>query len=270
MPGEANVPSWVLDPHVPNVARMYDYYLGGKDNYAADRAAADQVVAAVPYIRDFTRANRRFLVRAVTLLAERGVRQFLDLGSGLPTRENVHEAARRVAPGARTVYVDHDPVVLAHGRALLAGDPLTTVVQADLRDPKAVLEHPEVRSRIDFGEPVAVLLLAVLHFVPADEEAAAIVAALREPLAAGGHLVVSHGHAGRIDKDAEARVRGAYRTTAPGDIVPRSPEQIASYFEGMEILAPGVVPVEAWRPEDGAVEADPSKAGILGAVGVKR
>src|SRR4051794_3580604 len=141
---------------------MYDYYLGGKDNYAADRTAADQVVAAMPNVLTFTRANRRFLARVVTLLARQGIRQFLDIGSGLPTQENTHEIAQRTALECRVVYVDNDPVVLAHGRALLADNPRTTVVQADLRDPGGIMDNSEVRRLLDFDEPVAVLLLAIL------------------------------------------------------------------------------------------------------------
>ncbi len=269
MNDEERIPSWVLKPHVPNVARMYDYYLGGKDNYAADRAAVDQVVEAMPNVLDFTRANRRFLARVVTFLAQQGIRQFLDIGSGLPTQENVHEIAQRTALDSRVVYVDNDPVVLAHGRALLADNPLTTVVQADLRDPKGVIDHPEVRRHLDFDEPVAILLLAILHFIPDDANPAGTVATLRESLVPGSYLVISHGHAGKVSKDIENQVRDAYSATAAGDIIPRSPEQVLGYFEGMEVLEPGVVPVEAWRPESDPVPIDPAKPGFSAAVGRK-
>jgi SAM-dependent methyltransferase len=260
----------VLKPDVPNVARMYDYYLGGKDNFAADRAAGDQVVAAMPNVLAFTRANRRFLARAVTLLARQGIRQFLDIGSGLPTQENTHEIAQRTVPGSRVVYVDNDPVVLVHGRALLADNPHTTVVRADLRDPKGIIDHPELRTQLDFDQPVAVLLLAILHFIPDDANPARIVATLRESLAPGSYLVITHGHAGRVSKDVENQVRDAYSGTAAGDIIPRSPEQILGYFEGMDVLEPGVVPVEAWRPEVGPVPIDLAKPGFFAVVGGKR
>jgi SAM-dependent methyltransferase len=267
---EERIPSWVLKPHVPNVARMYDYYLGGKDNFAADRAAADRVVAAMPNVLKFTRANRGFLSRAVTLLAGQGIRQFLDIGSGLPTQENTHEIAQRAAVDSRVIYVDNDPVVLAHGRALLADNARTTVVQADLRDPKGILDHREVRRLLDFTEPVAVLLLAILHFVPDEANPAGIVATLRESLVPGSYLVITHGHAGRVSKDIEKQVRDAYSSTAAGDIIPRSPEQILGYFEGMDVLEPGVVPVEAWRPEVGPVPIDLVKPGFFAVVGRKR
>lgn len=270
MNDEERVPSWVLKPHVPNVARMYDYYLGGKDNYAADRAAADKVLAAMPNVLAFTRANRRFLSRVVTLLARRGIRQFLDIGSGLPTQENTHEIAQRAAVDSRVVYVDNDPVVLAHGRALLADNPRTTVVQADLRDPQGIIDNPEVRKLLDFDEPVAVLLLAILHFVPDDANPAAIVTALRAPLAPGSYLAITHGHAGKVSKDIEDQVRDAYSATAAGDIIPRSREQLLAYFEGMDVLEPGVVPVEAWRPEKANVPIDLAKPGFFAVVGGTR
>src|SRR5581483_6506441 len=187
MSGHEQVPSWVIAPHIPSVARMYDYYLGGKDNFAADRQAAEQVIAAMPYVLQFTRANRAFLARAVTLMARQGVRQFLDLGSGLPTQENTHEVAQRVAEESRVVYVDNDPIVLTHARALLAGNDRTVVVQADLRDPRGVLDHPDVRGTLDLDRPVGVLLLAMLHFVTDDELASSIVTQLREALAGGSY-----------------------------------------------------------------------------------
>ncbi|WP_214108981.1 SAM-dependent methyltransferase [Acrocarpospora catenulata] len=269
MTDHEQAPAWVINPHVPSVARMYDYYLGGKDNFAADREAADHILAVMPYVRDFTRDNRAFLSRSVRLVADAGVRQFLDIGSGLPTRENVHQVAQQTAPDSRVVYVDNDPIVLAHGRALLAENPLTTVVQADLREPKTLLDHPEVRSRLDFSQPVALLLLAVLHFVADDEEAAAIVAQLRERLAPGSYVIISHGHAGRVSKQDEALVRDAYKATKAGNLTPRSPEQILAYFDGLELLEPGLVPVEAWRPEYDVLP-DWDKAGFLGAVGHQR
>ncbi|GLW10758.1 SAM-dependent methyltransferase [Microtetraspora sp. NBRC 13810] len=267
MSDQEKSPAWAIDPHVPSVARMYDYYLGGKDNFAADRAAADKVVAAMPYVRTFTRDNRALLSRVVTLLARNGVRQFLDIGSGLPTQENVHQVAQRAAPDSRVVYVDNDPIVLVHGRALLASNPLTTVVQADLCDPAGILRHPEVRAQIDFDRPVAVLLLAILHFVPDDEQAASIVADLRKGLVPGSYLAISHGHAGKVGEEVEAQVRGAYAKTTAGDIKPRTPGQVAAFLDGMELLEPGVVPVEAWRPPDDPVEPDFDKAGFLAAVG---
>jgi SAM-dependent methyltransferase len=265
--GEEEHPAWVIDPNVPSVARMYDYYLGGKDNFAADRAAADQVVAAMPNVLEFTRANRRLLSRAVTMLAERGVRQFLDVGSGLPTQENVHEVAQRAAPDSRVIYVDNDPIVLAHARALLADNPLTTVVQADLRDPQAILDHPEVKARLDFDEPVALLLLAILHFVPDEARPAEIVATLRAPLVPGSHLVISHGHRGEVSQEVESQVRSAYGRTGARDIIPRTADEVLTFFAGTELIGSGLVQVADWRPDDEPVESDLSRPGFFAGVG---
>jgi hypothetical protein len=160
--------------------------------------------------------------------------------------------------------------VLAHGRALLADNPRTTVVQADLREPDTIIDHPEVRRLLDFDEPVAVLMLAILHFIPDGANPARIVRTLRAPLVPGSYLVISHGHAGKVSKDVEKQVRGAYSNTAAGDIIPRTPEQIFEYFEDMDVLEPGVVPVEAWRPDEGPVRVDLTKGGFFAVVGKKR
>jgi hypothetical protein len=260
-------PEWVIDPEIPSVARMYDYYLGGKDNFAADRAAADQVVAAMPNVLEFTRANRVLLSRAVTMMAAHGVRQFLDIGSGLPTQENVHEVAQRAAPGCRVVYVDNDPIVLTHARALLADNPLTTVVQADLREPDTILGHPDVKARIDFTQPVGLLLLAILHFIPDEERPADIVARLRAPLVPGSYLAISHGHAGEVTQDVEDRVRSAYGRTGAGDIIPRGAGEVAEFFRGTELVGPGLVQVADWRPDAEPFRSDMSRPGFLAAVG---
>ncbi|MFB9723535.1 SAM-dependent methyltransferase, partial [Planobispora longispora] len=238
-----------IDPTIPSVARMYDYYLGGKDNFAADREAAEKLMSIVPGVRETARANRAFLRKAVGEIAGQGVRQFLDIGSGLPTQENVHQVAHRITPEARVVYVDNDPIVLAHGRALLEDNPHTTVVQADMREPKALLDHPDIRERIDFDQPVAVILLAMLHFIPDDDDAAAIVTAVREKLAPGSYLVISHGYAGNASADVIARGTGIYRSTNAGSATLRTPAHLAAYTEGLEVLDPGIVPVESWRPE---------------------
>ncbi|MBG0828721.1 SAM-dependent methyltransferase [Planomonospora sp. ID67723] len=256
-----------IDPTVPSVARMYDYYLGGKDNFASDRQAAEEIIKAVPDARANARANRAFLSRAVTEIAGRGVRQFLDIGSGLPTQENVHQVAHRVIPDARVVYVDNDPIVLAHGRALLEDNPHTVVVQADMREPKALLDHPAIRANIDFDQPVAVLLLAMLHFVPDDDAAAGIVAAVRDVMVPGSHLVISHIHAGDMPEEAHAKATGVYRATSAGSIVTRPPAHLAAYTEGLEVLDPGIVPVQSWRPEfEEDAAADLSRPGIIGVV----
>ncbi|MQA94688.1 MAG: SAM-dependent methyltransferase [Streptosporangiales bacterium] len=262
----ADLPPPELDVTKPNVARMYDYYLGGKDNFAADRAAAERVIQALPNAREFTKANRRFLVDVVTMLAERGVRQFLDIGSGLPTQDNVHEAAQRAVPDARVVYVDHDPVVLVHARALLAHDANTTVIRADLREPDGILEHPSVRSMIDFDRPVALLMLAILHFVPEEAGPYEIVRRLRKPLCSGSYVAITHGHAGAASAETEREVRGVYGKTRAGDIIPRTPEQQMRFFEGAELVDPGMVPVEDWRPGAPAFEPDLDRVSFLGAL----
>ncbi|GGS45851.1 hypothetical protein GCM10010156_00620 [Planobispora rosea] len=256
-----------IDPTIPSVARMYDYYLGGKDNFASDREAAENFIKVLPGIREMARSNRAFLSRAVSEIAGRGVRQFLDIGSGLPTQENVHQVAHRIIPDARVVYVDNDPIVMAHGRALLEDNPHTTVVQADMREPKALLDHPDIQTKIDFNQPVAVLLLAMLHFVPDDGDATAIVAAIREKLAPGSYLILSHAYAGDVSEEKHARGQEVYRTTATGSLTSRGPGHLAAYADGLEVLDPGIVPVQAWRPEfDGDAEYDLGKPNILGVV----
>ncbi|TDD29525.1 hypothetical protein E1287_30825 [Actinomadura sp. KC06] len=225
---------------------MYDYYLGGKDNYPADREAAEKIMALGPS-RDICVANRRFLGRAVRLAAREGIRQFLDLGTGLPTRENVHEVAQREAPGAHVVYVDYDPVVLAHARALKAIDATTTVVQEDVRKPREILDHPEVLGLIDFSEPVAVLFVAVLHCLTDDEDPWGVVRTFAERMAPGSHLIVSH-----LTDDAHPDVGAAARevydaATAP--LIHRGHAAISRFFDGFEVLEPGVTAVNEWRPE---------------------
>ncbi|MFC0037831.1 SAM-dependent methyltransferase [Actinomadura rayongensis] len=266
MASEESRPDWVVDPDTPNIARMYDYYLGGKDNFAADRAAAERVLQAIPYASDFARSNRRFLTRVVTHLAEQGIRQFIDIGSGLPSQENTHEVAQRTAPDARVVYIDHDPVVLSHARALLTNSPHTTVIQADLRDPKAILTHPELTTKIDFDQPTAILLLAVLHFLPDEADPYTIVRTLKARLTPGSYLAISHVHAGEVSRETEQEARHAYEKTSAGDIVPRTPEEIATFFENTNLHPPGLVPVESWTPTTPPFTPALQKAGLLGAL----
>jgi S-adenosyl methyltransferase len=256
-----------IDPSVPSVARMYDYYLSGKDNFASDREAAEKMIGLVPNIRELARANREFLGRAVRVLAQSGIRQFLDIGTGLPTQQNVHQVAQGVAPGSRVVYVDNDPIVLIHARALLAENPCTIVVRGDVNAPDAILEDPGIRRHLDFSQPVAVLMLAILHFVPDDEDAKAIVSRFRDGLAPGSHLVISHGYTGEIGGRTDHRVRELYQRTATGSVKPRDHAEIAAYFDGLELLEPGLVPVTAWRAEpEWETEVDLTTPTILGGV----
>jgi len=227
---------------------MYDYYLGGKDNYPADRRAAEQVLAAVPSAPAMARANRAFLRRAVRFLAaEAGMRQFVDIGTGLPTSPNVHQIAQAITPDAQVVYIDNDPIVHVHANALLAGE-ATSSVLADLRQPDAILDHPTLRRRIDLNQPVALLLVAILHFLRDDEDPAGIVARLREGLADGSYLVISHATADFDQQAATAAARAYDQAAAP--MVLRSHAEIERLFDGFELIEPGLVQVSRWRPDD--------------------
>jgi hypothetical protein len=245
-------PQREIDTTVPHPARMYDYMLGGKDHFEADRLAAEQVLAPRPEARSTVRENRAFLGRAVRFLAaEAGIRQFLDIGTGLPTTGNVHEIAQSVTPSARVVYADNDPMVLAHARALLASSPegRTAYLDADLRDPAAILADPVTRDVLDFSQPVALLLVAILHFIPDSEDPAGILATLLDSLVPGSYLVASHG-TGEYDRSAESTSTRAYQDAGiPMQL--RDSEDFARlvFGEGLELVPPGVVVVSDWRPE---------------------
>jgi O-methyltransferase involved in polyketide biosynthesis len=260
-----------IDPQIPNIARIYDYYLGGTNNSPADRAAADKLSELGRQMgndaRETARANRAFLRRAVHRLAQGGVRQFVDIGAGLPTQDNVHQVAARHAPDSRVVYVDNDPAVVAHARALLADAPHAISVPGDLRDPDAILDDPQVGAIIDFTRPYAVLLVSVLHFVTDDEEATRIVTRIRDRLTPGSVFVLSHISAGNLADDVSRIGRQIYSNTASGGLATRGYEQIARYFDGLELLAPGVVPAAMWNPEappDSPIDYD--RPGILAGV----
>ncbi|WP_018657096.1 SAM-dependent methyltransferase [Actinomadura flavalba] len=236
-----------IDVSVPNVARMYDFYLGGKDNYAADRAAADEVLRVAPQAPALARENRAFLDRAVRFLAgEAGLRQFVDIGAGLPTQGNVHEVAQSVAPDARVAYIDNDPMVLAHGRALLASTPGTVTLAGDLRAVDDLLADPALREVIDLDRPVGVLLISVLHCLDDDERPHETVAALRDALPSGSHLAISHITAGERAEVAQEGAR-VYRRASTGMTL-RSADSIGRFFDGLDVLDPGIVPLAAWRP----------------------
>ena len=236
----------------PNVARMYDYYLGGKDNFEADRVAAEKVLALVPGLRRAALENRRYLRRVVRFLAaEAGVSQFLDIGVGLPTQGAVHEVAREVSPRVRVVYVDYDPVVVSHGQALLAVSDMSIMVRGDLRRPAELLARPEVRAHLDLDKPVAIGLFAILHFLPDADDPAGIVAYLRDAAAPGSYLAISHiGTDFFPDKSALAEAVAVYER-ASERVWPRSRDQILSFFDGFELLEPGLVPKHQWRPVTG-------------------
>ena len=237
-----------VNPDVPNVARMYDYFLGGEDNYPADRAAAAKITQAAPEVAQRVRENREFLGRAVGFLAAAGIRQFLDIGTGLPTRESVHQVARRLVPAARVAYADNDPAVVVHARALLAADPGAIAIEADMREPAVILRRVSEQGFIDLAQPLAILMLAVLHFIPDNAQAAQIVATFREQMAPGSYLAITHATAGNMNPGNLARAVQTYATSSAGSITLRSQDQIEALFDGLELEEPGVVPAAHWRP----------------------
>jgi O-methyltransferase involved in polyketide biosynthesis len=234
---------------VPHSARIWNYWLGGKDNFAVDREAGEQYRKVFPGVVDVARASRQFLTRSIEYLAgEAGIRQFLDVGTGLPTAENTHEVAQRIAPEARVVYVDNDPLVLVHARALLTGSPegLTQYIEADLREPAAVFAT--ARTILDFDRPIALILSGVLGHVDDTEEARAIVRALLEPLPSGSYLSLNDGTSVINAEMQEAQ--DGYNETGAMPYTLRSPAEITSYFDGLELVDPGVVACPRWRPDD--------------------
>ncbi len=254
--GDAEPPAF--DTSVAHIARVYDYWLGGKDNYAADRAVGDQVKQAYPNIAHSVQANRAFLARAVSfLVAEAGIRQFLDIGTGIPTANNTHEVAQSAAPECRVVYVDNDPVVLLHARALLASDPAgaTDYIDADLRDTAKVLS--EAGRTLDFSQPVAVMLLGILHMIPEDDDPRAAVAALMRAVPSGSFLTVSH-PASDIDAAAGAEASRRYNAQAPESATFRSHAQVMDFFAGLDLVPPGLVRVPEWRPRSEIEARTPS------------
>ena len=264
------LPDWLppeIDQSKPHPARMYDYMLGGKNHFEVDREAAEVAMSAAPAARAMVLENRAFLGRAVRHLAEAGITQYLDIGTGLPGEGNTGEVARAIQPDSRVAYVDYDPIVAVHSRALLAGDEShTAVVLADVREPKSILEHPQVRELLDFDQPIAVLMVALLHFVSDEEDAAGIVATFRDALAPGSALVISHGtDGGKPEVSAAARKGWA---NARSQIVVRDHDEIAALFGDFELVEPGLVQLPLWRP-DGAVREDWKTIWLEGAVGFK-
>lgn len=269
---QEEAPSPEIDTSRPHPARIYDYTLGGKNHFAADREVADQALASWPSARVTARENRAFLGRAVKyLVAEAGVRQFLDIGTGLPTTGNVHEVAQSIVPECRVVYADNDPLVLAHARALLTSSPegRTAYVQADLRDPKSILSAPQTREVLDFSQPVALMLVAVLHFVTDEDNPAGIVRTLLDALPPGSYLTASHvtGEHNRAETAAAQRTNrsaGIPLGTRDSDVFAR----IA--FSGLDLVSPGVVLVSDWRPEGSESRPLPSEVSLYGGVARKR
>ncbi|MFC5187680.1 SAM-dependent methyltransferase [Actinomadura harenae] len=260
---------WVptgVDTTVPSPARIYDYFLGGKDNYAVDRVAAEAFLRTAPQTLSACRHNRAFLSRAVThLVRDCGIDQFIDVGTGLPTQQNVHEVAQRHNPDARVVYIDNDPIVAVHARALLAQASGVSLVQADLHDPEGVLAHPDVTGLIDFDRPVAVLLLAVLHFFPDADDPHGIVGRLMSGTAPGSHLVISHGTSDP-DPDIAHRAEKVYDRHSSASLHTRTAAEVARFFTGTELLDPGLVYTADWRPAPDAAPVTPDEAGMYAAI----
>ncbi|MFF8673815.1 SAM-dependent methyltransferase [Streptomyces sp. NPDC015242] len=254
-------PAWAprsIDISVPSVSRMYDYYLGGSHNFEVDREAARRAMEFMPGLPKIMQANRAFMRRAVRYAAGEGIGQFLDIGSGIPTFGNVHEVAQAARPGARVVYVDHDPVAVAHSEAVLAGNEDTAVVAADLRKPGDILGSPEVERLIDLNQPVALLLVAILHFVEDEDDPYGAVAELSAALAPGSLLVLTHASYEGIPLPPE-RAGGAVDVYEGirNPLIMRSREEIARFFEGYDMVEPGLVAMPCWRPDTAPEDEDP-------------
>jgi hypothetical protein len=253
---------WKLDTSKPDAARMYDYMLGGKDNYASDRQAVKEIVAVNPDVPLAARLNRAFLGRAVRyLVGEAGIRQFIDIGTGIPAVGSVHEIAQSMAPESRVVYVDNDVTVLAHARALLTSHEsgVTEYIQADLRDTATILT--EAARTLDFTEPVAVLLIAIVHFIPAADDPQAIIRDLMAAVPAGSYLAVSHAAPESFtDAAGMGRLNAIYAQTPAGGITFRGSAEVGGFFDGLDLVDPGVVKVTDWRPEPGAPDSEKTLA----------
>jgi len=267
---DAGLPSWVpegVDVNVPNAARAYDYLLGGFHNFAVDREFAACIERVFPWIRLGAHANRAFLGRAVRWLVGAGIRQFLDIGSGIPTMGNVHEVAEEATSGVRVMYVDIDPVAVAHARAVVSEIPWVQVLRADLRRPQEIVNHPDVTGLLDFSEPVGVLLSAVLDFIPDADDPFGIVAQLKDAVVSGSYFVMSHGtHVPEL-AEAYAALEQMLRQT-PTSLHLRSREQVARLFTGLDLVEPGLVVISDWHPDPNQGVTEPWP-GFLGAVGRK-
>ncbi|HET7013156.1 MAG TPA: SAM-dependent methyltransferase [Streptosporangiaceae bacterium] len=245
-----------FDTSIANAARMWNYWIGGKDNFRADREAGDRVLEAMPALPLVARLLRRFLVTSVQDLSAAGVRQFLDIGTGLPTADNTHEVAQRSAPESRIVYVDHDPVVMSHARALLtsSAEGMTDYIQADFRNWAAISEG--ARRTLDFSRPIAVLLIAVLHFIGDAEDPHKMIAEVMADLAPGSYLVIAHA-ASDIGAATAAAMARNYNATSSLTITPRDRETVTRFFDGLEMTGPGLMPLSQWQGPGSAVTVEP-------------
>jgi hypothetical protein len=267
VPAEEWVPA-DIDTERPSAATIYDYYLGGAHNFAVDRQVAEQMIAMYPDAPLGAQANRAFLRRAVEFLVDAGVHQFLDIGSGVPTVGHVHEIAQRAAPESRVVFVDIDPVAVAHSRQILADNDRTTAIQEDIRRPEHILNHPETQRLLDLDQPVAVLAVALFHFIPDADDPVSILERLTGPLASGSYLAISHG-----SEDARNVAEGKeiYRRSGI-ELISRSRAQVQALFGQFDLVEPGVVWVPQWRPESplDAYHDQPERSGFYAGVGRKR
>jgi len=265
---DAEAVSAALNPAIPNVARMYDFMLGGKENYVSDRAAvASLIELSGTDIPAAARLNRAFLGRAVQYVASHGVTQFLDVGAGLPTQQSVHQVAQEIAPGIRTVYVDNDPVVLTHSRALLGSNSTTAAVLGDVRDPGGIIADPAVRELLDFARPVCILLVAVLHFVPDAADPQGLLAAFRDAMVPGSYLILSHGTVDGAPPEVAAKADASrVYDQATAQVTLRDAAQVAALLDGFTLIEPGLVHTSQWRP---LVPADYEFDAFLAAVGRK-
>jgi hypothetical protein len=256
-----------VDVTVPNAARVYDYALGGSHNFKVDRELKDQAEQMLPGAGLIAHANRAYLGRAVRWLVDAGIRQFLDIGSGIPTLGNVHEVAQHAAADARVVYVDLDPVAVAHSQEILAGNSRAGVVQGDLRQPEEILSHPTVTELLDFSQPVAVLLIAVLHFISDDDDPAGIVAQITDGLVSGSYLALSHGTFTEDLRQRQEDVRKLYDRT-PTSVYMRTADDLRRILGGWQIVRPGIVPATDWHPDPEEDEV-PAQPAVLAAVAHK-
>jgi trans-aconitate methyltransferase len=243
--------NWIpqsVDVSVPSVARIYDYLLGGAHNFAVDRDVGMQVECVMPDARSVARLSRAFLVRCVRFMVAQGIRQFLDIGSGIPTVANVHEVAQSAAPECRVVYVDKDPIAVAHSELMLVDNDRTTIVHADMRDPHSILDHPETCGLLDFGQPVGVLVLLMLHFLPDETDPWKLMARYREALAPGSHLAITHISADTHERSVTEVTDLIKESRTADQITERSYEQVLGLFGDFELVEPGLVGCSAWRP----------------------